>query len=214
MSSGERTRRIRRSVAAALGLLLAAVGLGLLLSPLVPRQPVEAVAAPRRATRPSSGGRTHAAVAARPPAPTSVPASMRSQSHDLLVAGERVRLVASVVAGGELTVPARRGEAGVYWPSGEEGTGVAVVVGHVTWRGAPGTFHHLGRVRPGDVLSTRTGGTRQDWRVVSATLHPRGRLPTKVFSPGGEPALALVTCAGPVEGGEYTRNLLVWAEPA
>lgn len=148
------------------------------------------------------------------PSPLTSAAPHRPDAVELATAGIRVQLVPSRIVAGELTIPESSAQAGVFWPSGEQGVGVAVVVGHVSWRGHPGAFARLPRVRTGDVVLVRLDGELTRWRVVEVTVHPRGRLPHKVFSAGGDPALALVTCTGPVVKDQFTRNLLVWAEPA
>lgn len=172
------------------------------------------------ASSPSSAGSlpaTSRAPVTASPLPSVPATAARSGGADALEVaslGWRLRLVPAEVRGGELSIPDQATRAGVYWPSGEQGTGVAVVVAHVAWQGRPGAFAELRRLAVGDVVTSRVAGSVVRWKVTEVSLHPRGRLPGKVFASGGDPALALVTCAGPIRHGEFTRNLLVWAEPA
>ncbi|WP_336322576.1 class F sortase [Streptomyces lavendofoliae] len=62
---------------------------------------------------------------------------------------------------------------------------------------------------------TAADGTRHAYRIVARRTHPKSALPTGLFTSGGTPRLALVTCAGDFDpdAHAYADNLVLYGEP-
>ncbi|WP_188835782.1 class F sortase [Flexivirga endophytica] len=134
----------------------------------------------------------------------------------------RVAIVAEGQSGGLAAIPSTPGRVGwMDWtpPLGAP-AGTVVIAGHVTFNNVPGSFYRLPNIKPGAVVYTANGaGTVQAWRVQSANIYPKGKLPASVWSSTGPRRLALVTCTGniglvPKQGGyAHLDNLVVLAAP-
>mgnify|MGYP002759360186 CR=1 FL=1 len=97
--------------------------------------------------------------------------------------------------------------------------GASILVGHVTWGGAPDTFYNLLKVVPGNkILVTYTSGDRVSFtatqsRPVSKAAVPKDGTIWAANSP--TPVLRLITCdpKTPINGGHFEGNWVVWANP-
>lgn len=98
--------------------------------------------------------------------------------------------------------------------------GASILVGHVTWGGAPDTFYNLLKVVPGNkILVTYTSGDRVSFtatqsRPVSKAAVPKDGTIWAANSP--TPVLRLITCdpKTPINGGHFEGNWVVWANPS
>ncbi|RSD10523.1 class F sortase [Amycolatopsis eburnea] len=120
-------------------------------------------------------------------------------------------------AEGALKIPEGLDEAA--WWGAELGAdrGVALLSGHVNWKGKKGPFMELWQVKPGqEVKLTDTAGGAWVYRVDAAeTVHKTdlaGRS-EQLFDPDGPHKLLLVTCGGEYVGGSegYEDNRVVTA---
>jgi hypothetical protein len=120
---------------------------------------------------------------------------------------------------GALQVPARPFTLG-WWSLGGApgaGAGTVLIAGHVdSARYGLGAFAALGHT-PIGARAELTGldGQRYAYRVVARRAYPRSELPADLFSAGGAPRLALITCAGSYDrrAHRYAKNLVLYAIP-
>ncbi len=126
-----------------------------------------------------------------------------------------------VDAKGILAPPART--AGWYANSGWAKPGYAgasILVGHVTFGGAPDTFYRLPRAVPGDTVVVRySSGQQSVFRVTRSAAESKAAVPkdTSIWAAESPtPLLRLITCdpTTPVTGGHFQGNWVVWASPA
>ena len=113
---------------------------------------------------------------------------------------------------GNLAVPSDVREVG-WWDGGPapgQG-GTAVLASH---RSTAGVFWRLPELRPGDqVQVTGSNGQITQWTITSIQQQLKADLPASVWTVGGTPRLALVTCGGQFNYniGHYNDNVIVWA---
>jgi hypothetical protein len=122
---------------------------------------------------------------------------------------------------GWLDVPDSPRSAG-WWRGGSrvgDPSGTTLLAAHVdSSRQGLGPFAELYDARPGLRLVLRSAGLRQDFRVRSVRLIPRGALTAhpELYSPSGARQLVLVTCAPPYdpERGGYQNLVVLVAGPS
>jgi LPXTG-site transpeptidase (sortase) family protein len=116
---------------------------------------------------------------------------------------------------GNLSAPSTAGQVG-WWDGGPapgQG-GVAVITGH---RVNDWAFWRLPELQTGDTIAViGTNGQTTNWTVSSIQQQLKAELPSSVWTVGGPPMLALVTCGGTFNSaiGHYNDNVVVWATPA
>jgi len=104
-----------------------------------------------------------------------------------------------------------------FGPSPGDGTGSAVVAGHLdSKRYGLGPLVGLREVDAGDPVGvTRSDGTRRSFTVVEVRRYAKQALPDSLFARTGPGRLQIVTCGGaylPDKGG-YQENIVVTAAP-
>ncbi|MET7410506.1 class F sortase [Streptomyces parvulus] len=95
--------------------------------------------------------------------------------------------------------------------------GPSVLLGHVTvGTHGDGVFRHLARLHRGDRIETRLeNGTAAGFTVTAVRTVRKAEFPTDdVYGNVDRPELRLVTCGGPLTGGEYRDNVIVFARLA
>ncbi|WP_226484165.1 class F sortase [Streptomyces parvulus] len=95
--------------------------------------------------------------------------------------------------------------------------GPSVLLGHVTvGTHGDGVFRHLARLHRGDRIETRLeNGTAAGFTVTAVRTVRKAQFPTDdVYGNVDRPELRLVTCGGPLTGGEYRDNVIVFARLA
>ncbi|MFT4262093.1 MAG: class F sortase [Nocardioides sp.] len=124
--------------------------------------------------------------------------------------------------GSTLTPPHAISTAGI-WAAGatpDAVVGTTVLVGHVSDdHDRPGAFKRLQRARRGQVIElTPPAGRTSRWRITRIRAVDRTKLPRGIFAQDLERRLILVTCTDKVTYANgafhYTKNLIVYAEPA
>jgi len=120
-------------------------------------------------------------------------------------------------ANGALKIPEGLGEAAWWGAKLGADHGVALLSGHVNWKGKKGPFNELWQVKQGqEVKLTDASGGAWVYRVdATETIHKSelaGRS-EQLFSPDGPHKLLLVTCGGEYVGGSegYEDNRVVTA---
>ncbi|SED28533.1 Sortase family protein [Amycolatopsis tolypomycina] len=120
-------------------------------------------------------------------------------------------------ANGALKIPEGLDEAAWWGAKLGADRGVALLSGHVNWKGKKGPFTELWQVKPGqEVKLTDAGGGAWVYRIDAAeTVHKSdlaGRS-EQLFDPDGPHKLLLVTCGGEYVGGSegYEDNRVVTA---
>lgn len=117
---------------------------------------------------------------------------------------------------GGLETPSEFDAAG-WWHGGAAPgeQGPAVIVGHVDSYVGPAVFHDLQRLAPHDLIEIHgEDGTIARFQVDRVEQHSKNAFPTDdVYGGTPEPALRLITCAGPFDRthGHYEDNLVVYA---
>ncbi|OII64687.1 class F sortase [Streptomyces sp. CC77] len=120
---------------------------------------------------------------------------------------------------GTVEVPpvAPHDQAGWYRHSPPPGLpGPSVILGHVTVGPyGDGVFRHLGRLRPGDRITTHAAdGRTAGFTVGAVRTVAKARFPADaVYGDTEGPRLRLVTCGGPRTGDDYRDNVIVFAAP-
>ena len=133
--------------------------------------------------------------------------------------GLTIPIQPTTVAQGQMALPAHPSEIGwySYGPSPFDGSGAAVLAGHVDSRqyGA-GPLAGLRLLRPGDAIVVLGEGKRIQFRIVAVQLvRKQSTALAAAFDRSGPARLELITCGGeylPTEGG-YQRNVVVSAVP-
>lgn len=98
--------------------------------------------------------------------------------------------------------------------------GASILVGHVTWGGAPDTFYNLLKVVPGNkILVTYTSGDRVAFTASQSRAVSKAAVPKDgtIWAAGSTtPVLRLITCdpKTPINGGHFEGNWVVWANPS
>ncbi len=117
---------------------------------------------------------------------------------------------------GTMEVPSDPAIAGWYTLGPAPGAlGPAVLVGHVTWNGAPAVFFRLGALRRGDLVRVvRTNSRDAVFEVVGVARFDKTRFPTQaVFGGIDHAGLRLITCGGAYDARDhrYLDNVVVFA---
>ena len=93
--------------------------------------------------------------------------------------------------------------------------GPAVLAAHVNYRGEPGAFIHIGRMKPGDVVEVhRDDDTTAVFTVDRVEQVAKAAFPTEaVYAPTPDGQLRMITCGGEFDGGaeSYVDNVVVFA---
>ncbi len=113
---------------------------------------------------------------------------------------------------GNLAVPVAADQVG-WWDGGPVPgqPGVAVLAGH---RISGFAFWKLPDLHAGDaILVTGANGQTTTWSVTHVQQLLKTQLPGTIWTKGGPPQVALVTCGGPYNDttGHYDDNIIVWA---
>jgi LPXTG-site transpeptidase (sortase) family protein len=118
---------------------------------------------------------------------------------------------------GELEVP---DEATVGWykyGSAPGLPGATVLAAHVSWNGAIGPFHQLGKLEPGAHVDVRLqDGTLRTYQVVERAIYAKDELPReRIWTTTGDETLVLITCGGSYNSNirRYRENIVVYAVP-
>jgi sortase (surface protein transpeptidase) len=93
--------------------------------------------------------------------------------------------------------------------------GSTFLAAHFEYGGRPGIFHRLATLRPGDTVVVRlTDGSEHHYRVLSVVDYALGAIDMGAILRGleGRESLALMTCSGPANEGEYAYRTVVLAE--
>jgi hypothetical protein len=120
-------------------------------------------------------------------------------------------------ADGALKIPEGLDEAAWWGAKLGADHGVALLSGHVNWKGKKGPFDELWQVKPGqDVKLTDAAGGTWVYRIDAAETVHKSELAGRseqLFSPDGPHKLLLVTCGGEYVGGSkgYEDNRVVTA---
>ncbi|MDG4795916.1 class F sortase [Micromonospora sp. WMMD1082] len=107
--------------------------------------------------------------------------------------------------------------AGWYAPGPSPGeVGNAVIVGHVDSAAiGPAVFFSLGALQPGDTITVgREDGRPVSFQVDSVASHPKDAFPSEqVYGPSERPGLRVITCGGQFDEaiGDYPDNVIVFA---
>ncbi|UNO43348.1 class F sortase [Streptomyces sp. MST-110588] len=135
--------------------------------------------------------------------------------------GFRARLVpVAAAADGVLNLPADARD-GAWWALGAPAgaaRGTVLIAGHLdTPRTGPTAFaalHTFGMGTPVEV--TGANGRTYRYVITARRTYARQALPRDLFTRGGSPRLALVTCAGAYKGAArgYDHNLVLYATRA
>jgi sortase (surface protein transpeptidase) len=104
-----------------------------------------------------------------------------------------------------------------WWKGGPRPgqVGPAAIFGHVNQNG-PAVFDELKRLRRGDEVHVdRADGTTARFVVTREGTFRQAAFPSdQVYYPTLQPELRLITCEGPIDGGRYRDNLVVFAAHA
>ncbi|MDQ7808229.1 class F sortase [Amycolatopsis sp. A133] len=157
--------------------------------------------------------------AANQPAPQGAPQDTgRDPAQLSLPGGGTAKLIQEDLdAAGALKIPEGLDEAAWWGSKLGAAQGVALLSGHVNWKGKKGPFTELWQVKPGqEVKLTDTAGGAWVYRIdVTETIHKTelaGRS-EQLFNPDGPHQLLLITCGGEYVGGSegYEDNRVVTA---
>ncbi|MEU5548924.1 class F sortase [Micromonospora sp. NPDC047793] len=217
-----------RAVGAAVVVLLAMVGSGLIGASLRPVEPVRppqplAQAGPStpepRASEPFDDADLDSGDAV-----TTRPATGLPRSAPTTITIPRIGVNAKIMmlgtnADGTVEVPPldQAMLAGWYSPGPSPGeVGNSVIVGHVDSAAiGAAVFFSLGALQSGDVITvSRADGGSVDFRVDSVAAHPKDAFPTEqVYGPSDRPGLRVITCGGQFDEvkGDYPDNVIVFA---
>ncbi|PZG17876.1 class F sortase [Micromonospora craterilacus] len=212
-----------RAVGAAVVVLLAMVGSGLIGASLKSAEPVRP---PQPLAQAGAGATTSAAPFedADLDGEDSPPAAGLPRSAPTTISIPRIGVNAEIMRlgtnpDGTVQVPSldQAWLAGWYEPGPSPGeVGNSVIVGHVDSAAiGPAVFFSLGALQPGDTITVnREDGRPVNFRVDSVTSHPKDAFPTEqVYGPNNRPGLRVVTCGG--QFNETTRsypdNVIVFA---
>lgn len=117
-------------------------------------------------------------------------------------------------AGGQLLQLGSPSEIGWYVHSSVPGEpGLAVLVGHVNFKGQAGVFQRLPEVFPGTSIEiTLSDGRAVTFRSSHGDSYRKDAFPTvEVYRPVPVAAIRLITCTGPVSAGRYRDNFVLSA---
>lgn len=154
--------------------------------------------------------------------PTAPPTTLAADTPSVSIPSIGVR--ASIVAEGidqtpgdvgNLAVPTTAEQVG-WWDGGPQPGqgGVAVIAGHRVEHWA---FWDLPSLHAGDAIDVvGTDHHTTHWVVSDIQQLLKSQLPDSIWTAGGKPQLALVTCGGLFDSasGHYDDNVIIWATPA
>jgi len=119
-------------------------------------------------------------------------------------------------AQGNMGTPSVASSVAWYKPGVAPGdSGNAVIAGHLDWTTGPAVFWYLGRLKKGDQVTVlRADGSQAVFQIESTGTMPFDSSTDGLFTRGGAPTLALITCAGAWDRvrATYTQRLVVRAE--
>ena len=149
-----------------------------------------------------------------PPATGGAPVRLRAPSIGL----DAGIVAVGVAPDGAMEIPTDVDEVGWYRFGPTPGDpGTAVLAGHVDSRTqGRGAFFELQRLDVGDLVVVGVDGSESTWEVVARRQYGKDVIPLdEVFTRGGPPRLALITCGGEFDGGagRYLDNVVVYAVP-
>ncbi len=172
-------------------------------------------------------GKDEPAIANGPgPAPVPTATATQVQQQDTgqtpqtvaLPGGGTAKLVAEDLdADGALKIPQGLDEAAWWGAKLGADKGVALLSGHVNWKGGKGPFMELWQVKQGqEVKLTDAAGGAWTYRIDAVVTVHKSALADqadKLFDPDGPHKLVLVTCGGEYVGGKegYEDNRVVTA---
>jgi sortase (surface protein transpeptidase) len=110
---------------------------------------------------------------------------------------------------GDHEVPTGAADVGWYRGGPTPGeVGPAIILGHVNWAGQEGSFAHLSRLLPGDLIAVGP----LTFAVYDVRQVPKDRFPVElVYGPTPDAQLRLITCGGAFVGENYLDNVIVSA---
>lgn len=116
-----------------------------------------------------------------------------------------------------MEVPADGDAAGWFVNAPTPGAlGPSVIAAHVNWKGEPGVFTDLSRLRPGDAARViRKDGSVAVFEVTQVRQYPKDRFPTEaVYGTINYAGLRLITCGGDFDASRrsYVDNIVVFAK--
>jgi sortase (surface protein transpeptidase) len=149
-----------------------------------------------------------------PPAANATPARLRVPS----IGVDAGVVPVGIDPFGAMEIPADVDQVGWYRFGPAPGDpGTAVLAGHVDSRTqGRGAFFDLRRLDVGDLVVVETDGSGSTWEVVARRQYAKDVIPLdEVFTRGGPPRLALITCGGDFDGqaGRYLDNVVVYTVP-
>ena len=171
-------------------------------------------------------GKDEPAIANGPGAPAPTPTATQVQQQETgqtpatvaLPAGGSAKLVAEDLdADGALKIPQGLDEAAWWGAKLGADKGVALLSGHVNWKGSKGPFMELWQVKQGqEVKLTDAAGGAWTYRIDEVVTVHKSELAAKseaLFNPDGPHKLVLVTCGGEYVGGKegYEDNRVATA---
>ncbi|MGK5441018.1 class F sortase [Micromonospora sp. URMC 105] len=224
--AGGRHGRPWRAAAAAVVVLLAMVGAGMIGASLQtepPPRPPQPRAQSAPQTPVASGVPGQGQGQSRDGAVKAAPAAL-SRSDPRTISIPRIGVDAEIMSlgtnpDGTVQVPPldQAQRAGWYSPGFSPGeAGNAVIVGHVdSAKLGPAVFFELGALQPGDTITvTRADGVKATFTVDEVRSFPKASFPAElVYGPNDKPALRVVTCGGQFDQatGSYPDNVVVLA---
>jgi hypothetical protein len=166
----------------------------------------------------ANGATTPVAAAGQPTDQPAKPDTGQAPSQLSLPGGGTAKLVQEDLdANGALKIPEGLGEAAWWGAKLGADHGVALLSGHVNWKGKKGPFNELWQVKEGqEVKLTDAAGGAWVYRIdATETVHKSelaGRS-EQLFDPDGPHKLLLVTCGGEYVGGSegYEDNRVITA---
>jgi hypothetical protein len=166
----------------------------------------------------ANGATTPVAAAGQPTDQSAKPDTGQAPSQLSLPGGGTAKLVQEDLdANGALKIPEGLGEAAWWGAKLGADHGVALLSGHVNWKGKKGPFNELWQVKQGQEvkLSDAAGGAWVYRIDATETVHKSelaGRS-EQLFDPDGPHKLLLVTCGGEYVGGSegYEDNRVITA---
>ena len=144
-------------------------------------------------------------------APKAVPAPVRLEIPRLSIDESLVEL--GLTDTGQIAAPEDYAAPGWFSGGPRPGErGAAVIAGHVDDPDGPAIFYYLSALQTGDVVRVeRADGSSVTFDVTRVTRHPQDEFPVDVFH-ADDHELRLITCGGEFTDGEYTHNVVVYAD--
>ena len=90
--------------------------------------------------------------------------------------------------------------------------GVSLLAGHNIYNGKRGVLYDLYKIEPEAQIFVKDGkGNITEWAAFSSRAEERSDIHRELFLTGGPRVLALVTCGGQADNGEFLNNVIVEA---